>query len=167
MARFGKLAWVWISIVVIALDQYTKYLTVHDLPFGKVVEVIPNYFAWFHTYNYGAAWSFLADHSGWQKWLFAGIAFIVSIVLVIWLTRLKSNKETWLAVALALILGGALGNLYDRVVLGYVVDFILVHWKTDYYFPAFNLADTAITIGAAMLIIDMLFFAKRREKKHD
>lgn len=167
MTRFGKLSWVWVSVLVIAIDQYTKYLTLNYLPFQQMKEVIPNYLAWFHTYNYGAAWSFLADHSGWQKWVFAGIAFIVSIVLVIWLTRLKSNKEIWLAIALALVLGGALGNLYDRVVLGYVVDFILVHWHTDYYFPAFNIADTAITVGAAMLIIDMLFFAKKRESKSE
>jgi len=163
MSRFGKLPWVWISVLVIIVDQYSKYLTVKYLPFQQLVEVIPGYFGWLHTYNYGAAWSFLADHSGWQKWLFAGIAFIVSIVLVVWLTRLKGHKETWLAIGLALILGGALGNLYDRVVLGYVVDFICAHWQTDYYFPAFNLADSAITIGAAMLIIDMIFFAKKRE----
>ncbi len=167
MARFGKLPWVWISVLVIIIDQTTKYWTLNYLPAQQMVEVITNYFAWYHTYNYGAAWSFLADHSGWQKWLFAGIAFIVSVVLVIWLTRLKTSKETWLAIALALILGGALGNLYDRVVLGYVVDFILVHWHTDYYFPAFNIADIAITVGAAMLIIDMVFFAKKRESKRD
>ncbi|UYZ85150.1 signal peptidase II [Entomomonas sp. E2T0] len=167
MTRFGKLSWVWVSVLVIIIDQSTKYWTLNYLPLQQMVEVIPNYLAWFHTYNFGAAWSFLADHSGWQKWLFAGIAFIISIVLVIWLTRLKSNKETWLAIALALVLGGALGNLYDRVVLGYVVDFILAHWHADYYFPAFNIADTAITVGAAMLIIDMLFFAKKRESKSE
>ena len=78
----------------------------------------------------------------------------VSAVLVVWLKRLKAN-ETWLAIALVLVLGGAIGNLYDRVVLGHVVDFILVHWKTQWYFPAFNIADSAITVGALMLVLDM------------
>lgn len=164
MSHLGKLPWVLISLLVIIVDQYTKYLTVKYLPYQHIVEVIPGYFGWLHTYNYGAAWSFLADHSGWQKWLFATIAFIVSVILVIWLIRLKGNKVTWLAISLAFILGGALGNLYDRVMLGYVVDFICAHWQTDYYFPAFNIADSAITVGAVMLIIDMLFFAKNREK---
>jgi lipoprotein signal peptidase len=92
------------------------------------IVVIPDYFSWTLAYNTGAAFSFLADSSGWQRWLFALIAVVVSAVLVVWLKRLGRN-ETWLAVALALVLGGALGNLYDRIVLGHVVDFILVHWQ--------------------------------------
>jgi signal peptidase II len=92
------------------------------------IVVIPDYFSWTLAYNTGAAFSFLADSAGWQRWLFALIAVVVSAVLVVWLKRLGRN-ETWLAVALALVLGGALGNLYDRIVLGHVVDFILVHWQ--------------------------------------
>ena len=94
------------------------------------------------------------------------IAVGVSVVLVVWLKRLKAN-ETWLAVALALVLGGALGNLYDRVVLGHVVDFILVHWQNRWYFPAFNIADSAITVGAAMLALDMFKGNKTGEAAHD
>ena len=128
--------------------------------------VIDGYFDWVHVYNRGAAFSFLAGESGWQRWFFAAIALGVSAVLVVWLKRLKAD-ETWLAIALAMVLGGALGNLYDRVVLGHVVDFILVHWQNQYYFPAFNLADSAITVGAVMLALDMFKSKKSGEPAHD
>jgi signal peptidase II len=121
--------------------------------------VIPDLFSWTLAYNTGAAFSFLAGQSGWQRWLFALIAIVVSVVLVVWLKRLKPS-ETWLAIALALVLGGALGNLVDRVLFGHVIDFILVHWQNRWYFPAFNLADSAITVGAIMLVIDM-FISKQ------
>ncbi len=152
--RFGKLAWLWVSVLVIAIDQATKHWFEANFSLYQKVEVIPDYFAWTLAYNTGAAFSFLADHDGWQRWFFAAIATAVSVVLVIWMKRLKAS-ETWLAVALALVLGGALGNLYDRMVLGHVVDFILVHWQSRWYFPAFNIADSAITVGAVMLALDM------------
>jgi signal peptidase II len=153
-ARFGKLAWLWISLVVIAADQISKHWFVANLDVYEQIVVIPDLFSWTLAYNRGAAFSFLANEAGWQRWFFAVIALAVSAVLVVWLRRLKTN-ETWLAIALALVLGGAIGNLYDRVVLGHVVDFILVHWKTQWYFPAFNIADSAITVGAVMLALDM------------
>lgn len=164
--RLGKLSWLWLSVLVIALDQATKHYFEANFSLYQKVEVIPNYFAWTLAYNTGAAFSFLADHSGWQRWLFAVIAIGVSAVLVVWMKRLKS-AETWLAVALALVLGGALGNLYDRVVLGHVVDFILVHWQNRWYFPAFNIADSAITIGAVMLALDMFRSSKTGETVND
>ena len=98
----------------------------------------------------------MADQDGWQRWFFALVAGVTSVVIFVWMKRLKP-QERWLGIALALLLGGALGNLYDRVVLGHVVDFILVHWQNRWYFPAFNIADSAITVGAGMLIVDMLF----------
>jgi len=153
-ARFGKLAWLWISLVVIAADQISKHWFVANLDVYEQIVMIPDLFSWTLAYNRGAAFSFLANEAGWQRWFFAVIAFAVSAVLVVWLRRLKTN-ETWLAIALALVLGGAIGNLYDRVVLGHVVDFILVHWKTEWYFPAFNIADSAITVGAVLLALDM------------
>ncbi len=153
-ARFGKLAWLWVSVLVIAIDQASKHWFEANFSLYQKVEVIPDYFAWTLAYNTGAAFSFLADHDGWQRWFFAAIATAVSVVLVIWMKRLKAS-ETWLAVALALVLGGALGNLYDRMVLGHVVDFIQVHWQNRWYFPAFNIADSAITVGAVMLALDM------------
>ena len=153
-ARFGKLTWLWLSILVIAADQISKHWFVANFNLYEQMVVIPDLFSWTLAYNRGAAFSFLANEAGWQRWFFAVIALAVSAVLVVWLKRLKAN-ETWLAIALALVLGGAIGNLYDRVVLGHVVDFILVHWKTEWYFPAFNIADSAITVGAVMLVLDM------------
>ncbi len=164
--RFGRLAWLWLSLVVLVLDQATKLYFDNALTMYQQIVVIPDYFSWTLAYNTGAAFSFLADSSGWQRWLFALIAVVVSAVLVVWLKRLGRN-ETWLAVALALVLGGAIGNLWDRVVLGHVVDFILVHWRNAHYFPAFNLADSAITVGAVMLALDMFKSKKTEEPVHD
>lgn len=154
MGRLGKLSWLWLSALVLGLDLATKELALKFIAFRERIEVIPGYFDWTHVYNTGAAFSFLAGESGWQRWFFAAVAIAVSVVLVVWLKRLKSH-ETWLAVGLALVLGGALGNLHDRILLGHVVDFILLHWQNRYYFPAFNLADTAITLGAILLVLDM------------
>ncbi|WP_337056547.1 signal peptidase II [Pseudomonas sp. USHLN015] len=165
-ARFGRLGWLLLSVLVFLLDQGSKWVVLESIPFRERITVIPGWFDWIHVYNTGAAFSFLADSSGWQRWFFALIALVVSGVLVVWLKRLKAD-ETWLAIALAMVLGGALGNLYDRVVLGHVVDFILVHWQDRWYFPAFNLADSAITLGAIMLALDMFKSKKSGEPAHD
>lgn len=162
-SRFGALPWLALSVLVILLDQLTKLYFQANLSLYQQVPVIPDILSWTLAYNPGAAFSFLADHSGWQRWFFAGIAAVVSVVLVVWLKRLRN--DTWTAIALALILGGALGNLYDRLVLGHVVDFILVHWRQEWRYPAFNLADSAITVGAIMLALDM-FRKKKPEEAH-
>ena len=161
--RFGALPWLALSVVVILLDQLSKAYFQANLSLYQQVPVIPDLFSWTLAYNTGAAFNFLADHSGWQRWFFAGIALVVSVVLVVWLKRLRN--DTWTAIALALILGGALGNLYDRMVLGHVIDFILVHWRQEWFFPAFNVADSAITVGAIMLALDM-FRKKKPEVAH-
>jgi len=153
-ARFGKLGWLWLSVLVIVLDQASKVYFENSLTLYQQIVIIPDYFSWTLAYNTGAAFSFLADASGWQRWFFAIVALAVSVMLVIWMKGLKQH-ENWLAIALALVLGGALGNLFDRVVYGHVIDFILVHWQQRWYFPAFNLADSAITAGAVMLALDM------------
>ena len=146
--------WLWLALVVVALDQLAKLAILDGLPYGGPgINVLP-FFNIVHVYNTGAAFSFLADSAGWQRWLFALIAVVVSAVLVVWLKRLQAH-EHWLALGLALVLGGALGNLFDRVVYGHVIDFILVHWQQRWYFPAFNLADSAITLGAILLALDM------------
>lgn len=163
---YGRLGWLWLTALVFVLDQASKWFFESELNLYQQIVVIPDYFSWTLAYNTGAAFSFLADSSGWQRWLFALIALVVSGVLVVWLKRLKP-EETWLAIALALVLGGALGNLYDRVLLGHVVDFILVHWQNRWYFPAFNLADSAITVGAVMLALDMFKAKKSGEPAHD
>ncbi|MBB1605922.1 MULTISPECIES: signal peptidase II [Pseudomonas] len=163
--RFGRLGLLWITVLVLVLDQVSKAYFEGTLSLYQQIVVIPDLFSWTLAYNTGAAFSFLADSSGWQRWLFALIAIVVSAVLVIWLKRLKPS-DTWLAIALALVLGGALGNLYDRIVLGHVIDFILVHWQNRWYFPAFNLADSAITVGAIMLALDMFKTKKSGETAH-
>ncbi|UXY53963.1 signal peptidase II [Pseudomonas tohonis] len=165
-ARFGRLGWLLLSVLVFLLDQGSKWVVLDVIPKQARWTVIPGWFDLTHVYNTGAAFSLLADSSGWQRWFFALIALVVSGVLVVWLKRLKAD-ETWLAIALAMVLGGALGNLYDRVVLGHVVDFILVHWQDRWYFPAFNLADSAITLGAIMLALDMFKSKKSGEPAHD
>lgn len=166
IGRFGRLSWLWLSLLVLVIDQASKFYFEAKLEMFQQIVIIPDLFSWTLAYNTGAAFSFLADSSGWQRWLFALIAIVVSAVLVVWLKRLGRN-DTWLAVALALVLGGALGNLYDRIALGHVIDFILVHWQNRWYFPAFNIADSAITVGAIMLALDMFKSKKTEETAHD
>ena len=146
------LRWLLLSAVVFVLDLGSKMLATSALEYAEPVTVLPVLDLTL-VHNTGAAFSMLADAGGWQRFFFIAVAVLISAVLVIWLARLKAH-ERWLAAALALILGGALGNLYDRVTLGYVVDFISVHYQR-WYFPAFNVADSAITIGAIMIFIDM------------
>ena len=146
--------WIWLSLLVIVLDQATKYLAETLLVMHQPVPVTPS-FNLMLTYNTGAAFSFLADAGGWQRWFFLGLGTLVSMGLVIWLTRLKP-QEKWLAVALALILGGAIGNLIDRAWLGQVIDFIQIYYDR-WYWPAFNIADSAITAGAVLLIVESLW----------
>jgi signal peptidase II len=112
-------------------------------------------------HNVGAAFSFLASASGWQRWVFIGLAVVVSIAITIWLLRLPRAASPLLAAGLALVLGGAVGNVIDRIRLGYVIDFIHFHWDQA-YFPAFNVADSAITVGAACLLLDALLEARRK-----
>ncbi|MBX9763412.1 MAG: signal peptidase II [Pseudomonadaceae bacterium] len=164
--RFGKLPWLWLSLVIFVVDQASKFWFDNNLTMYQQIVIIPDYFSWTLLYNTGAAFSFLADAAGWQRWFFAAVAVGVSVVLVVWLKRLKP-EETWLALALAMVLGGALGNLVDRVVFGHVVDFILLHWHQQWYFPAFNVADMAITGGAILLALDMFKSDKSGEKNHD
>ncbi|TVT88320.1 signal peptidase II [Pseudomonas sp. RGB] len=165
-SRFGRLGWLVLSVLVLVIDQLSKAHFEGALQMYQQIVVIPDYFSWTLAYNTGAAFSFLADSSGWQRWLFALIAVVVSAVLVVWLKRL-GRDDTWLAIALALVLGGALGNLYDRIALGHVIDFILVHWQSRWYFPAFNFADSAITVGAIMLALDMFKSKKTGETVND
>jgi len=145
-----QLKWLWISLLVIALDQVTKQIANTQLPLHQTVNLFP-YFDWYLTYNTGAAFSFLADAGGWQRWLFTLIAFSISVFIVQWIRNLP-REETTTAISLSLILGGAIGNLIDRLYLGHVVDYIQV-WLGSYPWPAFNIADAAISVGAVMLLL--------------
>ncbi|MCP5161127.1 MAG: signal peptidase II [Hahellaceae bacterium] len=148
----SMLGWLWLAVLVVVLDLFTKYLASSSLDYAISVPVIPGFFNLTLLHNTGAAFSFLADEAGWQRWFFAALAAGVSVVLVRWLAAI--NRDHWLAISIVLVLGGALGNLYDRVVLGYVVDFLHFYWG-NYHFPAFNLADSAISVGAVMMAIDV------------
>ena len=140
-----------LAIVVVTLDQWTKSLASSGLEY-RVPVMVTHWFDLMLAHNSGAAFSFLADSGGWQRWLFSGIALVVSIVISVWLCRLPARR--WLLTsALGLVLGGGMGNLLDRLIHGYVVDFIALHYGS-WYWPAFNLADSAITLGACLLIID-------------
>ncbi|SEI68070.1 signal peptidase II [Allopseudospirillum japonicum] len=150
----GQLAWVWLSLGVFALDWLTKTWISQNLAYGELWPITP-FLDFTLLHNTGAAFSFLADQSGWQRWFFIGIACLTIVILLVWLARL-SKQDTLVAIALALILGGALGNVYDRWLLGYVVDFIALHWQQK-YFPAFNVADMAISLGALMMAYDALW----------
>ncbi len=149
----GVLKWYAMAIIFVLLDQLTKYLADTYLSYGQPVYVLPVFNITLH-YNTGAAFSFLSDAGGWQRWFFIVVSSGVSIALIVWLGLIK-NQQRLLSFALAMILAGAIGNLIDRAVLGYVVDFVSLHWK-GYYFPAFNVADTCITIGAASMLLDMV-----------
>ena len=155
--------WLWLSVLVIALDQATKFLAETFLAMHEPAPVLPG-FNLMLTYNTGAAFSFLASAGGWQRWFFLGLGALVSIGLIVWLGRLKPG-EKWLAVALALILGGAVGNLIDRAWLGHVIDFIQLYYDR-WYWPAFNIADSAITIGATLLVLESLWSRNANDLKN-
>lgn len=158
--------WLWLSLLTIVLDQLTKYIAEAELLLHKPVAVISGFFNFTLMYNKGAAFSFLSDAGGWQRFLFAGLSTVISIFLFFWLRQISRDEQQKnnqiLQIAIALILGGAIGNLIDRALTGEVVDFIQVYYST-YYFPAFNIADSAITLGAVLLILDM-FLETRRGK---
>jgi signal peptidase II len=152
--------WLVLSVAVVLLDQVSKaYIARNFLEFEFIRVLAVLDITCMH--NVGAAFSFLASASGWQRWVFIGLAVVVSIGLTIWLFKLPRGAQPLLAAGLALVLGGALGNVIDRIRLGYVIDFIHFHWDRA-YFPAFNVADSAITVGAACLLLDALLEAKRK-----
>ncbi|MBX2836014.1 MAG: signal peptidase II [Gammaproteobacteria bacterium] len=143
-----------IALIVILLDQITKLSVDKSLELYEQIKILP-VFNITLAYNEGAAFSFLADAGGWQRWLLTGISLVVSVVLAIWLFRM-SMRERFTALSISLILGGAVGNLIDRAIYGHVVDFIQVHYKGS-YFPSFNIADSAIFCGTALLLWLTLF----------
>lgn len=175
----SMLRWLWLTAVLVLLDQVTKQWASHALEMYDAVEVMPMLNLYL-AHNEGAAFSFLSSAGGWQRWFFTVVALVVSVVLVLWIKKLDRH-ETWNAIGLALILSGALGNVIDRILFGYVIDFIQFYYAAQSclpgfslyryadqslcIWPAFNVADSAISIGAVMLIWDGIIGMKR--KRHD
>lgn len=160
--KSNALIWLWLSGSIIALDQLSKWWAVHTLQPRVPHEVIPGFLNWTLTFNVGAAFSFLAGGGGWQRWFFAVLAVVISAVLVVWLAR--TPRRDWrTALPLALIIGGAIGNLVDRLHAAQVTDFIQVYFR-QWSYPVFNLADSAITVGAVMLIVFGLFAGKSADR---
>lgn len=160
----GSRAFMWfaVSLIVLILDQWTKWLAETTLTFHEPVPVIEPFLNWTLAYNYGAAFSFLADAGGWQKWFFSGLALVMSLVLTVYLIK-APRRAKLLSFGLALVLGGAVGNLIDRLLHGHVIDFIHVHYGDVWHYPIFNIADIGICIGVALIIVDMLFFESKRK----
>ncbi|MBS0456641.1 MAG: signal peptidase II [Proteobacteria bacterium] len=158
-AKPNALPWLLLSAAIIALDQWTKWLVVSHLDLHRPVAFIAGCWNWMLAYNQGAAFSMLGDASGWQRWLFGGLAVAVSGGMAFWLAR--TPRGDWrTALPFALVIGGALGNLIDRIRIGHVVDFIQWYWR-DHYWPTFNVADSAIVAGA----VAMLLFGMRKPDK--
>ncbi|MDX8129654.1 signal peptidase II [Methylomonas sp. OY6] len=145
------LKWLWISAVTLVLDQASKLAVDGSMQLFESIPLLP-YFNLTYVHNTGAAFSFLAQAGGWQRWLFAGLAVVMSSIIAVWLYRLKKH-ETLMAVALSLVLGGAIGNLIDRVAYGYVIDFLDVYYR-NWHWPAFNIADSAICVGVGLMLLE-------------
>ncbi len=159
-ARF--VMWMVVAIVVVVADQLTKWAIVEWVPLYDRIP-LNSFLNITHQKNPGAAWSFLADAGGWQRWFFVALSSVVSVVIAVWLWRIRRAGQTVLAAGLALVLGGAIGNLIDRILLGHVTDFIQVLFGS-WAFPSFNVADAGISVGAVLLIIDAFFFSGKEER---
>ena len=156
-SRTGMLPWLGLAFLIVLVDQFTKLLVINQFALGDSLRVF-SFFNLVRVHNSGAAFSFLAGAGGWQRWLFTGIA-LVAVVLIVWMLRSHAGQRLF-AFALANILGGAIGNVLDRLIHGYVVDFLDFHSR-GWHFPAFNVADSAISIGAVCLILDEILRVRR------
>ena len=164
MKNDNSLLWLWLSVLVFVCDQISKYAATNLLVYNQAEQL----FAGLNltlVHNTGAAFSFLSQAGGWQRWFFIALSSAVSIALIYWLSSL-SRQRRWLAAALALIIGGALGNLWDRINLGFVIDFIDVYYAS-WHWPAFNIADSALCVGTAMLVIDSIWFDQAEMSTRD
>ena len=153
--------WLWLSLAVFILDQGSKLAVAGMMQLYESIPVMPC-LNLTYVHNPGAAFSFLSNAGGWQRWFFAGLAVIISIGLTVWLSTLQ-KQEVLLATALSLILGGAVGNLIDRLIYGYVIDFIDVYYR-DWHWPAFNIADSAITLGIMLMVAETLGLGKSKKE---
>jgi len=145
------LKWLWISALTLLLDQASKLAIDGSMRLYESIPLLP-FFNLTYAHNTGAAFSFLSSAGGWQRWLFTGLALVMSSVIAVWLARLQKH-ETLMAIALSLVLGGAIGNLIDRIAYGYVIDFLDVYYQT-WHWPAFNIADSAICVGVGLMVLE-------------
>jgi signal peptidase II len=152
--------WPVLSLVIVAADQLTKLMVIDNLTYLQRIPIL-SVLDLVHLHNTGAAFSFLAGASGWQNWMFAGVAIVVSGVIFWWLVKLPEGGRRVLSLGLALVLGGAIGNLIDRILYGYVIDFILFYYH-EWSYPAFNIADSAITCGVALILFDGVVLERKR-----
>ena len=155
--------WMVVALIIAVVDQLTKLAIIEWIPLYDRVP-LNSFINLTHQKNTGAAFSFLADAGGWQRWFFVVLATGVSVVIAIWIWRIRNAGQAVLSAGLALVLGGAVGNLIDRILLGHVTDFFQV-WFGSWAFPSFNVADAGISVGAALLIIDALFFSGKEQKQ--
>ncbi len=155
------LKWLWLSLIALILDQWSKIVIDKSMSLYESIVISP-FFNLTYVRNSGAAFSFLSDAGGWQRWFFSAMALLISVILIAWLYRLKKH-ETLLAVALALVLGGALGNLIDRLAYGYVIDFLDVYYQ-NWHWPAFNIADMAISLGVFLMLLESFGVGKKPEE---
>ena len=155
------LKWLWLSLLVIVLDQLSKLWVVSEFELYQSIELMP-YLNLTYVHNKGAAFSFLSSAGGWQRWFFSIISMVAVFVLLLWLKRLKPTEKL-LAVSMSLILGGAIGNLYDRLAYGYVIDFLDAYYQ-QWHWPVFNIADSAIVLGVGLMLLDMLITPNQEDK---
>jgi signal peptidase II len=160
MRNVMQLKWLWLSLLALVLDQSSKLIVDSSVQLYQSIPILP-FFKITYLHNTGAAFSFLSEAGGWQRWFFAGLALVISIIITVWLSRLQKH-ETLLAIALSLILGGAVGNLIDRLVYGYVIDFLDVYYGT-WHWPAFNIADSAITLGVMLMLAESFGLGKAKD----
>jgi signal peptidase II len=158
------LKWLWLSLLVLTLDQASKLAVDSSMQLFESIPLLPS-FNLTYVHNTGAAFSFLSEAGGWQRWLFAGLAVVMSSIITVWLIRLQKH-ETLMAAALSLILGGAIGNLIDRVAYGYVIDFLDVYYQ-DWHWPAFNIADSAICIGVGLMLLESFGVGRKSQQVMD
>jgi signal peptidase II len=162
--RRSPWGWLFLSLLILLLDQLSKYLVARSFQLHESLDLIPG-ISLTLVHNTGAAFSFLRDAGGWQRWFFVVLGFMVGTVVAVWLSRLERDRHWLLPCALSLVLGGAAGNLVDRLISGYVIDFMDVYYR-GWHWPTFNVADSVISIGAVLLIIDALWLDKAQVSTH-
>jgi signal peptidase II len=162
--RRSPLGWLFLSVLILVLDQFSKYLVARSFELHESLDLMPG-ISLTLVHNTGAAFSFLRDAGGWQRWFFVTLGIAVITVVAVWLSRIERDRHWLLPCSLSLVLGGATGNLVDRLLNGYVIDFMDVYYQ-QWHWPTFNVADSAISIGAVLLVIDAIWLDRAQVSTH-